>query len=196
MTSTLSKKHNFDAVFDSQKVFRLILEAMSGPTRVINMNEYAGKLFGANPVLLAVAITLLDNEVSFNTCENQALSDEITSLTLAKKETTENADYIFVNNLCYMEYAIEKARFGTLSEPHKSATVIIQNSGISAHCLMLSGPGIDGQAEVMVTQTVKDAITTRDAQNYEYPQGIDMIFVSSNGDLFSIPRLVTISGWR
>jgi alpha-D-ribose 1-methylphosphonate 5-triphosphate synthase subunit PhnH len=46
---------------------------------------------------------------------------------------------------------------------------------------------------MMVTQAVKDAITIRDAQNYEYPQGIDMIFVSGNGELFSIPRLVHIA---
>jgi alpha-D-ribose 1-methylphosphonate 5-triphosphate synthase subunit PhnH len=43
----------------------------------------------------------------------------------------------------------------------------------------------------MITQTVKDAITIRDAQNYEYSQGIDMIFASKNGKLLSIPRLIT-----
>jgi alpha-D-ribose 1-methylphosphonate 5-triphosphate synthase subunit PhnH len=193
MTSTLSKKHNFDGVFDSQKVFRLILEAMSNPSRVVNIIEYAHKLFGENSVFLAIAMTLLDNEVSFNTFENHALSDEIASFTFAKKDTTENSDFIFISDLSHMECAIKKAKCGTLADPHKNATVIIQNNGKSAFRLMLSGPGINGQTEVMITQTVKDAITIRDAQNYEYPQGIDMIFASSNGELLSIPRLIAKS---
>jgi alpha-D-ribose 1-methylphosphonate 5-triphosphate synthase subunit PhnH len=189
MTSTLSRKHNFDGVFDSQRVFRLILEAVSNPARVVNIKEYADKLFGENSVFLAIAMTLLDNEVSFNTCDKHALSDEIASLTLAKKEAIGSADFIFVNDLNYMEYAIANAKSGTLSDPHKSATVIIQNNDISALCLMLSGPGIDGQITVQTTQTVNDAVYLRDTQNYEYPQGIDLIFVSSNGELFAIPRL-------
>jgi len=192
MTLQLTKKHSFDLVFDSQKVFRLVLEAMSNPARDAVIKEYADKLFGSFPVFLAVALTLLDNEVSFNTCENQTLSNEIASLTLSRKTNIEEADFIFASNYSVMEKAINNAKCGTLADPHKSATVIIQNNGISALCLMLSGPGIDGQVEFMVTQTVKDAITIRDAQNYEYPQGIDLLFVSGLGEMFAIPRLVKV----
>jgi alpha-D-ribose 1-methylphosphonate 5-triphosphate synthase subunit PhnH len=42
----------------------------------------------------------------------------------------------------------------------------------------------------MVTQAVKDAIAIRNAQYYEYPQGIDFLFASGAGELFAIPRLV------
>jgi len=192
MTLQLTKKHSFDIVFDSQKVFRLILEAMSNPTRVVNIKEYANKLFGDCPSLLAIAMTLLDNEVSFNICENHSFSDEIASLTLAKRENIEAADFVFISDLNYMEYAIENAKYGTLADPHKSATVIIRNDGEHTEQLALSGPGVDGQIEVAATQMVKDAIAMRDTQNYEYPQGIDLMFVSSDGELFAIPRLVKV----
>jgi len=177
-------------VYDSQKVYRLILEAMSNPGHIVNIQEYADKLYGGYPAFLAVAMTLLDNEVSFHVCGNRPLADEIESLTLASNVNIEEADYIFAGNSSVIECAIENAKCGALADPHKSATVIIQNNGISALCLTLSGPGIDGQAEVMVTQTVKDAIAMRDAQNYEYPQGIDLLFISGAGELFAIPRLV------
>ena len=222
MTLQLTKKHSFDEVFDSQKVFRLLLEAMSNPMRVVNIREYAEKFYGdcpdsmdgrrrafsgaADPAFLALAMTLLDNEVSFYVCENQSLSDEIASLTLAKRDKTESADYIFVDNLDCMEYAIENAKQGTLADPHKSATVIIANDGVYASMnrqtdvsqpafssigwLTLSGPGIEGYKTVQVTQAVKDAIALRDAQNYEYPEGIDLIFVSGGGGLLAVPRLV------
>ena len=189
MTLQLTKKHSFDMVFDSQKVFRLVLEAMSNPVQVVNINEYADKLYGDHPALLAVAMTLLDNEVSFNACDNHSLTDEIASLTLAKKESIKAADYIFISDLNYIEYAIEYAKCGTLADPHKSATAIILNDGGSDCRVVLSGPGIDGKTDVSITQTVKGAVTMRDAQCYEYPQGIDFLFISGAGDLMAIPRL-------
>ena len=192
MTLQLTKKHSFDAVYDSQKVYRLILEAMSNPGRIVNIQEHADKLYGSYPAFLAVAMTLLDNEVSFNVCGNRQLANEIESLTLARNANIEEADFIFTSNYSVIEGAIENAKCGTLADPHKSATVIIQNNGISALCLTLSGPGIDGQAEVMVTQTVKDTVAMRDAQNFEYPQGIDLLFISGAGELFVIPRLVKV----
>ena len=189
MISTLSKKHNFDIVFDSQKIFRLILEAMSNPARIVNIKEYADKLYGNYPVLLAVAMTLLDNEVSFNTCENRQLSDEIVSLTLSRREKVDSADFIFVCEPKDTKNIIENVKFGTLADPHKSAAVIIQNDSEPIEKLKLSGPGINGYTDIMVTQTVKDSIVLRDMQNYEYPQGIDLLFISSNGELFAVPRL-------
>ena len=205
MTLQLTKKHSFDTVYDSQKVFRLVLESMSNPARIVNISEYALKFSGDYPestgshpsavftarslVFLALAITLLDNEVSFNACENQSLTDEIVSLTLAKREIIEAADFVFVCEPNDTKNVIESVKCGTLSNPHKSATVIIRNDGEPACPLTLSGPGIDGNITIQTTQTVKEAIELRDAQNYEYPQGIDLIFVSNNGELFAIPRL-------
>ena len=187
--SALSRKHRFDTVFDSQKVFRLLLEAMSNPARVVNIKEAADKLYGSHSEFLALAVTLLDNEISFNACDNQVLSDEISSLTLAGHEKIEEADFIFVCDLNYMEYAIENAKCGTLSDPHKSATVIIRDDDLPAIRLLLSGPGIAGSINIDATQPMKDALLLRDAQNYEYPQGIDLIFISSSGELIAIPRL-------
>jgi len=170
---------------------------MSNPARIVNTVDYSNKLFGDNPVFLAVAMTLLDNEVSLNTCENHLLSDEIASLTLAGKENIEIADFIFITGIGgrrvkydQMEYAIRNAKSGTPADPHKSAAIIIRNDDENTGLLLLSGPGIDGHASVSVSQTVRDAINIRDAQNYEYPQGIDFIFISDSGELSAVPRLV------
>ena len=192
MTLQLTKKHSFDTVYDSQKVFRLILEAASNPTRVVNIKESADKLFGSCPAFLAVAMTLLDNETGFAVLGDDRLCDEIVSLTLARREETQSADFLFACDPGGLKAAIETAKCGTLSDPHKSATVIIRNDGEPTESLLLFGPGIDGSITVQATQTVKDAIILRDAQNYEYPQGIDLVFVSSNGELFAIPRLVKV----
>ena len=193
MNTALNKKYSFDKVHDSQKVFRLVLEAFSHPAKMVSIQDYASSLFGEHPSFLAVAMVLLDNEVSFNTCENRQLSDEIVSLTHAKKTLVEAADFIFICDTKDIETAIRSVRIGTLADPHKSATIVIrnvQNTATPLHILTLSGPGIDGATTLWVTQTVLDTIALRDAQYYEYPQGIDLLFISEEGILFAIPRLV------
>jgi len=189
MTLQLTKKHNFDLVYDSQKVFRLVLYAMSNPASFVNIKEHADKLYGNLPECMALAMTLLDYEVSFNTCQDHMLSEEIALLTHARRENHENADFIFVCNPDDLRTAIENAKCGTLTDPHKSATVIIRNDGEPLYRLTLSGPGIDGRTAISASQTVKDAIELRDAQNYEYPQGIDLLFISQTGEMFAVPRL-------
>jgi len=190
MISALLKKHSFDTVFDSQKVYRLMLEAMSNPTRIVDIKNQADKLFGNYPELLVVAMTLLDNEISFYACENHQLSDEIASLTLAKKEGIELADYIFICDPNDIKKAIENVKSGTLADPHKSAIVIIRDNSIPACYVTFCGPGIDGRSTIQISQIVKDTIIFRDMQNYEYPQGIDLLVISESGKLFAIPRLV------
>lgn len=186
----LAGKHTFDEVFDSQKVYRLLLTAFANPPRTVNIKEYADKLFGKQPEMLALAFTLLDNEVSFAVCGCDALSDDIALLTLSAKASAQNADYIFVTDAALLEAAVTAAKCGTLRDPHKSATVIVKNPGKPSVPLELAGPGIPGTVRIMGTETVNTAIALRDAQNYEYPQGIDLLFVSEDGNLFAVPRLV------
>lgn len=222
----IKRRHSFDEVFDSQKVFRLILTAVSNPGRIVNIRPFGEKLYGDEPELLALAMTLLDNEVSFHVCGSalsdggrvsggglsgvSGLAEDIISLTLSKQADLENADYIFITDPAMLENAIKNAKCGTLQDPHKSATLIVEVDGNDAGrnfsgkgggrtcgqsaaagtcALRLSGPGIKGTAEFAVPELAKTALDIRDSQCYEYPQGIDMIFVSEDGSLFAVPRL-------
>jgi alpha-D-ribose 1-methylphosphonate 5-triphosphate synthase subunit PhnH len=187
--SALTRIHSFDEVFDAQKVFRLLLTAMSSPAKTVNIGEYAAKLHSRTPAMLAVAMTILDNEVSFFTAEDEGLADEIAALTLSRRETLPCADYLFVTDGAALEENIGNAKCGTLADPHKSATLIAKNTGAAACRLRLQGPGIKGAADVAATELVARALKLRDAQQYELPQGIDFIFVSDDGDLLAIPRL-------
>lgn len=69
--------HNFDEVFDTQRVFRKLLEAMSNPGRIVSVSEEKDRLFGDFPSFLAVAMTLIDNEVSFSAAGNKELKQDI-----------------------------------------------------------------------------------------------------------------------
>ena len=185
----MKKMHTFDEVFDSQGIFRLILTAMSNPAKTVNIKEFSNKMFGNTPDFLAVAIALLDNEVSFYTCGNEELAYEIVLLTLSKIEKIENADFIFVLDLSMLPKVIECSKCGTLRDPHKSATVVVKIDDRKDVLLTLSGPGIDKTTALYTSLAVKEALELRDNQFYEYPQGVDFIFIADNGELFAIPRL-------
>jgi len=192
MTLQLTKKHSFDPVLDSQKIYRRILEAISNPGQTVSIQDCADKLYGDHPAFLAVAMALLDNEVSFHVSGNSSLADEITSLVHAKQERVEAADFIFVCDLRNMKFVINNAKYGTHCDPHKSAIVIIQNDSESSVHQTLSGPGINGRVELFSTQAIKDALLIRERLNHEYPLGIDFLFISSAGALQAVPRLVKV----
>lgn len=191
----MKKIHSFDEVFDSQRMFRLILEATSNPGRIVDIKEFSTKMFGEKPLFLAVAMTLLDNETGFCAYENKNLADEIVSLTLAKNEALEKADYIFTDEgEDGLDVVIENAKSGTLADPQKSATIIISIGSKKDTVLKIGGPGIKDTFEVHTSEMVSDAINIRDKQQYEYPCGIDFIFISEDGELFAVPRLIRKAG--
>lgn len=185
----MKKIHDFDEVQDSQKMFRLILKAMANPLKVVNIKEQATKLFGEHKDFLAVAMTLLDNEVSFNTCEHRKLSEDIVSLTLAKREIVSKADYIFVAKPSSLPEVIANAKGGTLRDPHNSATVIVKISPEQTTKITMSGAGINRQISIHTDKIVLEAINNRDSRFFEYPEGLDFIFLDEQFNLFAIPRL-------
>ena len=83
-----------------------------------------------------------------------------------------------------------QAKCGTLTDPHQSASLLIRDSGEKSETMTLYGPGIDGETELHCTPTVVRALELRDQQAYEYPTGIDLIFVTDSGYVTCIPRLV------
>jgi len=185
----MKKLHEFDEVFDSQRAFRLILEAMANPTRKVSLRECAQKFHSGLAPLLAIGMTLLDNEVRFYTQGDEALSQQLVSLTLSEPAVLEAADFLFVPNAADAETVIPFSKYGTLRDPHLSATVIVLDNGVGEHLISLQGPGIEGTVELAASNAAYAAIMARDRQCYEYPQGIDLIFVSGEGELYAIPRL-------
>ncbi len=187
----MKQLHTFDEVFDSQQVFRRLLEAMANPGRRCSIQTQSEKLFGNAPDMLAVAMTLLDAGISFCAPENPALTEQILLLTHAKPVPMGQADYLFVTSAEQLLAAVQNAKEGTLENPHASATLIV---GLPAmrdeQAVRLSGPGVDGQLSIVLPYPLTKAMQLRDEQEYEYPQGIDYIFLLPESELLCIPRLV------
>ena len=178
----MQKAYEFDFVYDTQAAFRLLLEALSNPGRIVELGPLARKLGGAYAVPLTVAAVLLDNE-----------AEKITELTLAKTAAVSKADYIFVTENADWQEAVQAAKCGTLRDPHKSATVILCTADLQAGKLQrISGPGIKAVQEIIMCPELQAALGKRDEQEYEYPLGLDFFVLDQRGCLMGIPRKTRI----
>lgn len=108
----------------------------------------------------------------------------------------ENADFIFLETKNQLSAVFAKAKYGTLADPQKSATLIINTELVGGNEMELYGAGIDGTIKLKLSDTISEAIQIRDEQMYEYPEGIDMVFVSSDGEILCVPRLVLVKEVR
>ena len=167
--------HQFDEVFDTQAVFRKVLEAMSNPTRMVSVAEQMEKLFGNHRAFLALGMTLLDNEATFSACGDADFRNDFQLVTLSQEKAVSEADYLFVTDAKKLPEVLAQAKCGTLVDPHKSATLLIRDNG---------------ETTFSCSSLVRQALELRDQQEYEYPMGVDLIFVTNDGAVTCIPRLV------
>ena len=178
----MQKAYEFDFVYDTQAAFRLLLEALSNPGRIVELGSLARKLGGAYAMPLTVAAVL-----------SPALAEKITELTLAKTAAVSKADYIFVTENADWQEAVQAAKCGTLRDPHKSATVILCTADLQAGKLQrISGPGIKAVQEIIMCPELQAALGKRDEQEYEYPLGLDFFVLDQRGCLMGIPRKTRI----
>lgn len=185
--------YKFDFVHDTQKIFRKILSSMSQPGKIFNISDESSKFNDKYSHLLGIGASLLDNEVSVFVEKTPSLEKQLLELTLVKKEDLPLADFIFITAPMNYECAKEiifKAKKGSFKDPHESATIVILCENFSGNKnIVLKGPGIKGIKELMVNDYIKNIIKIKQEEITEYPCGIDIIFVSENGEILSIPRL-------
>lgn len=176
----------FDPVFDSQRVFRCLLQATAAP----------GKLFVLPPTvagaLEAVALALLDHEVAFCAvgAEAEEAKQHIAGATGARIVPAHRADFALISGGDSGGAVAQLAR-GTLERPESGATAIYavaELSGGGSLTLKLSGPGVPGERTLGVSGlSVAEAEAIR-ACRADYPLGVDVYLVDGAGRVAGLPR--------
>ncbi|MEQ2527336.1 phosphonate C-P lyase system protein PhnH [Robertmurraya yapensis] len=192
-----------DIVHDLQSVYRKIVDASARPGQLSELTKEACivKEEGNHECpasILLLALTLFDQEVTFKVISEKeaAITKIINQLTYAKPVETEDADYILIlqdAGVGTLATAIEKAKPGTLKNPHSSATIIVEVSKMSNEpMLQLKGPGIH-TVEFVHVETTEKWVESRQMKNKEYPLGIELMFVDHQDQLLSLPRTTQIT---
>jgi alpha-D-ribose 1-methylphosphonate 5-triphosphate synthase subunit PhnH len=188
----------FDLVFDCLDVFKVMMNALANPGKTGGLKAAPGKL--ETPEynhLLAAALTLLDNTVTFAVCGNGALAEEIRERTHSVPAALDSADYVFITESAAEALnpadLLNTVKTGTLSEPQKSASLFIAVPELSGDVqLSLSGHGVDGERTVPVCETLARWLAASRKMRFEFPTGVDIFAVSTDGKMIGIPRKTQI----
>jgi alpha-D-ribose 1-methylphosphonate 5-triphosphate synthase subunit PhnH len=191
----MKTKHEFDMVAGTQEVFRLLLDAMANPGRTVDLSAQ-NRRFAANGRWLAPALTLLDNETGFYWDGLQETGEEIRFLSGAAQVPLEKADFIFLSlkKRNDAEQILSRVKAGTHRDPHDAALIFVAGEGKPEQPLALKGPGIPPEGrKVLVSDEEAMWIKARDAQGYEYPRGVELVFMREDDSLFAVTRKASIA---
>ena len=190
----MEQVYTFDFVFDTQSIFRKLIDVMAKPSVIQNISREAQGFPRKDKELLALGCTLLDNEVSFYVEKDENFARALLDETLSRRGKLEEADFVFLTgslNYESIRNMFFKVKAGTLENPQDSAVFLIYCPVLSGEeNVCLTGPGIQGSKELKTTEYIKTILAIRQETAIEYPCGIDLIFADSRGNLMAVPRLV------
>jgi alpha-D-ribose 1-methylphosphonate 5-triphosphate synthase subunit PhnH len=190
----VKNKHSFDMVHGAQELFRILLEALANPGRVLNIRPYAVQFTGQG-CWLAPALSLLDQGTGFYWEGDRETGEEIRFLTGAPQVSPEEADFIFLRH--GTPDPDEALRFlarvkqGTHQDPHKSALLFIA-AGTGerlAETVSLKGPGIPPEGRTIHLSPAETAwCRARDERAFEYPCGVELVFLREDDSILALTR--------
>ena len=192
------RETTYDAVFDAQTHFRLIMDSMARPGKLNVLNGIAiDPPESLNPAAAFIGLALLNGDVSFYAAHNpNAIADYFISNTATQPAPADEADFLFLAGTDSPDALID-AKIGTLTYPDTSATAIIAVTAIHPEpqtgvlpelALTVQGPGVNGQKTVYVQGLNPNLLTALRHKNAEYPLGIDAILTDPQGRICCLPR--------
>lgn len=201
--SAYLKENKFDRVHDSQKTFKTLMTSMSNPGRIFRLPEIPLRIdMPEIHYILYPFLTLLDLEVVFHVSSREKTVKETVTRyfevnTNSNAASIELADYL----LCLdqsVNILYNQAKTGSLSRPHKSATIFYLVNRLSSKQmkkgleLIISGPGVAEENRVWITGLVEKTVDIWRTCDQDYPMGVDIFLISRDGAMIGIPRSVKV----
>jgi phosphonate C-P lyase system protein PhnH len=199
-------------VHGAQGMFRILLEALANPGRVLSIRQYAVQ-FAAQGRWLAPALTLLDKGTGFYWDGDAETGEEIRFLTGAPRSALEDADFVFLSRgksgglspegagrppagqgQTEAARILSRVRRGTHIDPHLSALLFAAAGEGDAgktpgETLSLKGPGIPPEGRIIGLFPGEAAwCRAREEQGFEYPCGVELIFLRDDDSILALTR--------
>ena len=197
------KGNQFDFVHDNQKTFRIIMMALAFPGKVYQLKSIPLSISRKElHYILQPFLTLLDFETSYcvygkNTEIIEEINEYIKINTNCMYTVLENADFVLCLNSS-LNGKFSKLKKGTLYHPNESATIFYLVEKIeydffsNSTKLSISGPGVNGELNLYLSDINHDEIKEWIKSKNEYPLGVDIYVVNHTGKIIGLPRSVGI----
>jgi alpha-D-ribose 1-methylphosphonate 5-triphosphate synthase subunit PhnH len=184
----------FDEVFDSQKTFRILLQAMSRPGRIGRLppQPYQRTPSGLNPFALTVLKTLCDHEVSIGVGGRPEWAGYLAANTGSPLRPAAEADYVLLDGSVFDE-AFLRLRRGSLEFPERGALALLAVRALSENggpgCrLTIRGPGVEAAQRLGVEGLDGRYPQALAGLNELFPLGLDCCLLDREGRLACLPR--------
>ncbi len=179
------------AGLDQQRVFRLVLEGMSRPGRLVRIDESEEPVTALNAATVAVARTLLDEStpvwIDPDLAEDAVL--EFLRFYCGCPVITDPGTAAFAFAARGLP-ALDRFSVGDDEFPEASTTVVLQvDRLVVGSDVILAGPGVDGTAGIADPGLPANFWDQQAALTPLYPCGIDCILTAGD-TLCCLPRTV------
>jgi len=203
MTIQLKEKQ-FDEVFDSQAIFRNLIDAVARPGRIYTLDKIAFEHtpVDLNPFVLSVFRTLCDNNVLIGGAGfNEGWLEYLRINTATLLAAIDEADYLLFDGTLFAE-DFSRLNVGDLEFPEVGATVVLlvktlsdengERSDSELLTLKMKGPGIKNETFLRITGLDIKYIETSNHLKEFYPMGVDLILLDTSGKIAAIPRSIKV----
>lgn len=180
-------------VFDSQRTFRQLLQAMARPAAPRALPVLPPSPAPIAPAAMAIVLTLCDATTSvwLQQPEDEAVRHARFHAGLKWMEEPRQADFAVISDALAMP-PLATFALGDPRYPDRSATLIIQVAAIHASTastggVSFAGPGIRDTQTVAIDGLPPDFWHQRAALAAQLPLGIDLFFVAGQ-HVLALPR--------
>lgn len=186
-----------EPVFDAQKVFNAIMNAMARPSTIADLPELttAPQPFSNNTAAIISALCDADTVLWLDeaAAQNEALKKWITFHTAAPQTQQKSEAMFAVLTGKNMPLELEDFAQGSQEYPDRSTTLIIQVAKLEeGGGMSLSGPGIKDTCALDVHGLPEGFLDQWRQNNARFPCGVDVILVSETS-LACLPRTTIVS---
>lgn len=183
-------------VFESQRAFRAIMNAMARPGSVQNLVLDISPPDGLPVAAAAAILTLCDFETALWVCPNlenaSAITDYCAFHTGTTRAKTEGQAQFALVDLTSNPLQLADFAQGIAEYPDRSTTIMcIVPSLMGGQTRLLSGPGIQTTANLFIEGLPGDFDAQWAANHESFPLGVDMVFCSG-ASLIAMPRSTRI----
>ncbi|WP_120003641.1 phosphonate C-P lyase system protein PhnH [Nesterenkonia muleiensis] len=181
----------------AQRIYRAVLQATARPGNIGSLPDTLA--LGERPSAAAPLWVLADLMSTLAAADDEAgkTVTELAVVTGAPVVSVHLARLILALTEIAPEDLMSLHR-GTAREPHLGALLVQQVRGIGrgltcghsdqAVGLRMTGPGIDGSAEIHLSGVSAEFFIARQAAIADFPRGIDLLLVNGDGRFIAIPR--------
>jgi alpha-D-ribose 1-methylphosphonate 5-triphosphate synthase subunit PhnH len=180
--------------FDSQKVFRTLLDAVASPGEIMTLDVDMDFQEPVHYASGAILLTLMDFETPFWT-DLESRNDAVHWLRFHTGApyiyTAAQAGFALVTDYDTFDTP-EQFNPGTIESPDHSTTLIMHTRGMNDRGrIRLTGPGIQKERFINLKGIKEKFFAKRKEIIQAYPLGIDMIFVCDR-QFTAIPRTTAL----